>query len=179
MKKILNTLLLSMVLLLSGCAELDEGLDYAKEKYEQLDVEKEITELKSSYTDIVDGLDCPQINVSLNKISSEYYINEDKFNNWTLDGSPKCRAGLKDGENLNYYYCGGFKFNGFTDNILLSVKSTEVDELGNIGKPTKHIIWNIYNEEKEFIETRCLGNPDKFKKEQAINFEKKFNNKKN
>jgi len=50
------------------------------------------------------------------------------------------------------------------------VEKTIISKEGEIGKTYKYVIWNIYDENKNFVETRCLGDPDEFDRKQAEAF---------
>jgi hypothetical protein len=50
------------------------------------------------------------------------------------------------------------------------VEKTEITNEGEIGKTYKYVIWNIYDEDKNFVETRCISDPDEFEKKQAEAF---------
>ena len=93
---------------------------------------------------------------------------------WQIKGDdPGCKKGNMEGENLNHYYCGGFS-GGVSLMPGVSpygtqyayIQKTTISDSGDIGKTYKHIIWNEYDENKEYLSTECLGDPDKFEEEQ-------------
>jgi len=118
---------------------------------------------------------CPQINVSMNDPSyGSLNIAGKTYDGWTVKGQATCRKGTKEGENLNRYYCGGYtSFMGIGD-VNAYVQKTIMGEDGSIGKTYKYVIWNIYDENKRFVETRCLGDPDEFDQKQAEAFEREL-----
>ncbi len=114
---------------------------------------------------------CQQINVSM---KSDYWkglnIAGESYNGWTVKGDASCRKGTKEGENLNKYYCGGYtNFIGI-GMVNAYVEKTIISKEGEIGKTYKYVIWNIYDENGNFVETRCVGDPDEFNKKQAEAF---------
>ncbi|MDP3916868.1 MAG: hypothetical protein Q8Q42_01110 [Nanoarchaeota archaeon] len=118
---------------------------------------------------------CPQINVEM-KFHNEGTpyettdISGKTYDGWTIKGSANCRKGTKEGENLNKYYCGGYTYFFGMGNVNAYIEKTIISETGDIGKTYKYVIWNIYDENKNFVETRCLGDPDKFDQKQAEAF---------
>ena len=125
---------------------------------------------------------CPQINVP---IEGEYIespifgytgltISGKTYDGWTIKGEATCRKGTKEGENLNKYYCGGYSSILGIGSVNAYVEKTTISEEGNIGKTYKYVIWNIYDENKNFVETGCLGDPDEFDKKQAEAFEREL-----
>jgi len=111
---------------------------------------------------------CPQMDIKM-KDTSWYGLNlkGETYDGWTIYGDATCRKGNKEGENLNYYYCGGYANGILGGTVNAYVKKTTISEDGSIGKTYKYIIWNIYDNNKEFIETKCLGDPDEYEKQQA------------
>jgi hypothetical protein len=120
-------------------------------------------------------LSCPQINVPMEKdYWSGLSIKGKSYDGWTVKGDATCRQGTKEGENLNHYYCGGYtSFFGIGD-VNAYIEKTIISDSGDIGKTTKYVIWNMYDENKNFIETRCIGNPDEFDRKQAEAFEREL-----
>jgi len=114
---------------------------------------------------------CPQINVPMDGNS----IGGKTYDGWTVKGDATCRKGAKEGENLNKYYCGGYSigFLGISE-VNAYVEKTPISDEGDIGKTYKYVIWNIYDENQDFIETRCIGNPDEFERKQAEAFEREM-----
>lgn len=114
---------------------------------------------------------CPQINVPIKETSwGELNIAGQSYDGWTIKGSATCRKGTKEGENLNKYYCGGYtSFFGIGD-VNAYVEKIIISKEGEIGKTYKYVIWSIYDEDKNFVETRCIGDPDEFDKKQAEAF---------
>lgn len=118
---------------------------------------------------------CPQINVSIHDRSWQgLSISGTSYNDWIVKGDASCRKGSKEGENLNKYYCGGYSSTFGIGSVNAYVQKTDIDNNGNIGKTTKYVIWNIYDEDKNFVETKCIGDPDEFNKEQAEAFEREM-----
>lgn len=119
---------------------------------------------------------CPQINVSISLYGSTHYdgtignIGGKNYDGWTVKGIASCKKGSKESENLNKYYCGGYNSDIFGSSVNAYVEKTVISSNGDIGKTYKYIIWNIYDEKKRFVETRCLGDPDKFEEKQAQDF---------
>ena len=111
---------------------------------------------------------CPQIDVPM-KTSSWYGLNikGQTYDGWTIHGDATCKKGNKEGENLNYYYCGGYSNGLLGGTVNAYIQKTPIASDGSIGKTTKHIIWNIYDENKNFMQTKCLGDPDEYEKKQA------------
>ncbi len=117
--------------------------------------------------DSLNQLNCPQINVTIeNNSQLVFHIQDKTYGGWTIKGSAACRKGIKEGENLNYYYCGGIESTLGIGYVNAYVEKTTISDKGAIGKTYKHIIWNIYDENKKFVKTKCLGNPDEFEKKQ-------------
>lgn len=115
---------------------------------------------------------CPQINVTMEDHSwLGLNIKGKTYDSWTIKGDATCRKGTKEGENLNHYYCGGYT-SGLLGigNVNAYVEKTIISESGDIGKTYKYVIWNKYNEKKNFIETKCLGDPDDFDEKQVEAF---------
>ncbi len=125
---------------------------------------------------------CPQINVqmeepgsfSLYSHSLEPTIQGKTYDGWTVKGEATCRKGSKEGENLKYYYCGGYLSILGIGRVNAYVQKTIISDNGDIGKTYKYVIWNVYDENKQFVETKCLGDPDEFEKKQAEAFEKEM-----
>ena len=114
---------------------------------------------------------CPQINVTMQEDSFwGLNIREKTYDGWTVKGDATCRKGTKEGENLNKYYCGGYSSFFGIGSVNAYVEKTIISKEGEIGKTYKYVIWNIYDENKNFVETRCLGNPDEFDRKQAEAF---------
>jgi len=116
---------------------------------------------------------CPQINVPIKFYGYESFdgtvgsINGKTYDGWSIQGQATCRKGTKEGENLNKYYCGGYTYIMGFGSVNAYVQKTTVSTSGEIGKTYKYVIWNIYDENKNFLETKCLGNPDDFDQKQA------------
>ena len=109
---------------------------------------------------------CPQIDVPISEGYLGLNIANKSYDGCVIKGKATCRSGTEEGENSNYYYCGGFRYNfGYYD-ILAYVEKIDISLDGSIGKTRKHIIWNIYDENKNFIKTKCLGDPDVFNEKQ-------------
>lgn len=114
---------------------------------------------------------CPQINVPIKETSwGELNIAGQTYDGWSIQGSATCRKGTKEGENLNKYYCGGYDSFLGIGNVNAYVQKTEITPDGAIGKTYKYVIWNTYDENRRFIETRCIGDPDEFDRKQAQAF---------
>ena len=130
------------------------------------DVKGKVTELKDIKLPSLES--CPQINVS---ISDSDNIKGKNYDGWAIKGDATCRKGNKEGENLNKYYCGGYisGFMGIGD-VNAYVEKTPISDEGDIGKTYKYVIWNIYDENGDFVETKCLGNPDDYYKKQEEDF---------
>lgn len=113
---------------------------------------------------------CPQINVKMEGSN----IKGKTYDGWTIKGDATCRKGNQEGENLNYYYCGGYSRDMLfgLGEVVAYVEKTVISGEGDIGKTYKYVIWNIYNENKTFVETKCLGDPDEFEKKQAEAFKR-------
>ncbi len=119
---------------------------------------------------------CPQINVSMDIYSFQSFtgdvgsISGKSYDGWTINGLATCRKGTKEGENLNKYYCGGYSYMLGIGSVNAYIEKTIISSEGNIGKTYKYVIWNTYDENRNFVETRCLGDPDEFDKRQAEAF---------
>ena len=121
---------------------------------------------------------CPQINVPIEGeyIGSSIFgytgltISGKTYDGWTVKGEATCRKGTKEGENLNKYYCGGYSYILGIGTVNAYIEKTIISKEGEIGKTDKYVIWNIYDENKNFAETRCIGDPDEFDKKQAEAF---------
>lgn len=114
---------------------------------------------------------CPQINVSMEDGGyAGLTIRGKSHDGWIVKGDATCRRGAKEGENLNKYYCGGYSSILGLSSVNAYVEKTIISEEGDIGTTYKYVIWNIYNENKDFVETRCLGNPNEFEEKQAKAF---------
>lgn len=119
---------------------------------------------------------CPQINVPINFYGYDSYdgtvgsIRGKSYDGWTIKGQATCRKGSKEGENLNRYYCGGYTYFFGIGDVNAYVEKTTISSAGDIGKTYKYVIWNIYDENKNFVETKCLGDPDEFDEKQAKAF---------
>ena len=116
---------------------------------------------------------CPQINVSMEE-RGELTISGKKYDGWTVRGYATCRKGTKEGENLNKYYCGGFTCIVPICAANAYVEKTIILDTGDIGETYKHVIWNVYDENKNFVETKCLGDPDEVDEKQAKAFYKEL-----
>ena len=138
------------------------------------DAKEKIIKLKN--LNPLNAKSCPQINVSIEgeytdvPIYTGLTISGKTYDGWTVKGIASCRKGTKEGENLNKYYCGGYNNVMGIGSVNAYVEKTTISEEGDIGKTEKYVIWNIYDENKNFIETRCLGNPDEFEEKQAKTF---------
>ena len=121
------------------------------------------------------GSGCPQINVPMDT-NGMLDISGKSYDGWIVKGPATCRQGTKEGENLNKYYCGGYYTQFGISTVNAYAEKTMISKDGNIGKTYKHVIWNIYDEDKNFLETRCLGNPDEFERKQAEAFYKELQN---
>jgi hypothetical protein len=114
---------------------------------------------------------CPQIDVPINFPKyGDPNIKGQTYDGWKVKGSATCRKGTKEGENLNRYYCGGYESFMGIGSVNAYVEKTTISDDGDIGKTYKYVIWNIYDENKNFVETRCIGDPDEFDKKQAESF---------
>ena len=135
-----------------------------------------VDSVKSTFSKTFES-SCPQINVPIEEHSwGVSDIQGKTYDGWTVKGEATCRKGTKEGENLNMYYCGGFNSILGISMVNAYVEKTIISNQGEIGKTYKHIIWNIYDENKNFVETRCLGDPDKFEEKQAEAFERELMN---
>lgn len=131
----------------------------------------------SNFTRFSQGFNtCPQINVPINVYSYQSFtgdvgsISGESYDGWTVRGQATCRKGTKEGENLNKYYCGGYFYVLGIGSVNAYVEKTIISKEGNIGKTYKYVIWNTYDENKNFVGTKCLGDPDEFDKKQAEAF---------
>lgn len=114
---------------------------------------------------------CPQINVSMEDNSWRgLNIAGKSYDGWTIKGEATCRKGTKEGENLNKYYCGGYTSFFGIGAVNAYVEKTIISKEGEIGKTYKYVIWSIYDKNRNFVETRCIGDPDEFDKKQAEAF---------
>lgn len=114
---------------------------------------------------------CPQIDVPIKETSwGDLNIKSQTYEGWEIKGRATCRKGTKEGENLNKYYCGGYSSTLGFGSVNAYIEKTIISEDGNIGKTYKYVIWNTYDENKQFLETRCIGDPDEFDKKQAESF---------
>ena len=150
MKKLLMILLVLIVLISSGCEEL-KGM---KEKIIQSTVQT----------------GCPQINVLMGELQAG-----NEYDGWAIKSDDRdgvsCRKGNAEGENVNYYYCGGYDYAFGINTVIAYVEKTIISDDGEIGETRKYAIGNIYDENKDFVETRCIGNPDEIKEEDYKRFE--------
>jgi len=126
---------------------------------------------------------CPQIDVPIGDswgglpIGNSWgglSISGQSYDGWTIKGDATCRKGTKEGENLNQYYCGGYRNTLGIGFVNAYIEKTIISEDGEIGKTYKYVIWNIYDENKDFVETRCIGNPDEFEQKQYEAFEREM-----
>jgi len=114
---------------------------------------------------------CPQIDVKMEEHSWRgLNIKGKTYDGWTVKGDATCRKGTKEGENQNKYYCGGYTSTFGIGSVNAYVEKTTISDDGDIGKTYKYAIWNIYDENQNFVETRCIGDPDEFDKKQAEAF---------
>lgn len=119
---------------------------------------------------------CPQINVPINFYGYNSFdgnvgsIAGKTYDGWKINGVATCRKGTKEGENLNRYYCGGYSYIFGMGSVNAYIQKTIVSTTGDIGKTYKYVIWNTYDENKKFVETKCIGNPDDFEQKQAEAF---------
>ena len=119
---------------------------------------------------------CPQINVPINFYGYDSYdgtvgnIRGKTYDGWTIKGQATCRKGSKEGENLNKYYCGGYTYFFGIGDVNAYIEKTIISNSGDIGKTYKYVIWNTYDEDGTFVETKCLGDPDEFDEKQAKAF---------
>jgi len=113
---------------------------------------------------------CPQINVPMKSNYRGLNIKGQIYDGWTVKGDATCRKGTKEGENQNRYYCGGYTSTFGIGSVNAYVEKTIISKEGDIGKTHKYVIWNIYDENQNFVETRCIGDPDEFDKKQAEAF---------
>ena len=124
-------------------------------------VVKEISKLSEEFR--VNLNSCPQIDVPMD---SDNRISGTTKDGWTIHGNPVCKKGDSEGENLNNYYCGGFGSNFMGSTVNAYVEKTFISDSGDIGETKKIILWNTYDGDKNFISTKCLGDPDKFEEQQ-------------
>jgi len=121
---------------------------------------------------------CPQVNVSIEAESfSEPTIQSRTYDGWSIkseDFPITCRSGNKEGENIGYYYCGGVKSIFGIQMINAYIEKTNISNDGSIGETYKYIIWNIYDENKQFVETQCTKYPENLEQERAKEFEKEM-----
>ncbi|MDD5191511.1 MAG: hypothetical protein PHH54_02575 [Candidatus Nanoarchaeia archaeon] len=118
---------------------------------------------------------CPQIDVPINFYNYNSFDGtvgniRGTYDGWSIKGQATCRKGTKEGENLNKYYCGGYTSILGIGSVNAYVEKTIISKEGDIGKTYKYVIWNTYDENKNFIETKCIGDPDEFDKKQAEAF---------
>lgn len=114
---------------------------------------------------------CPQIDVTMQEDNFlGLNIREKTYDGWTVKGDATCRKGTKEGENLNKYYCGGYSSFFGIGSVNAYVEKTIISKEGEIGKTYKYVIWNIYDKNKNFVETKCIGDPEVFDKKQAEHF---------
>lgn len=177
-----------VLLIFWGFTNQDTVVSATVESYEDIEfrsfipVTADINKSKFNFSsfklpDLVSELSsCPQIDVPMID-RGKYFsptISGQTYDGWTIKGQATCRKGTKEGENLNKYYCGGFTSTFIGSQVNAYVEKTTISEDGNIGKTHKHVIWNIYEENKKFVETRCLGDPDEFEEKQAKAFEREL-----
>jgi len=117
---------------------------------------------------------CPQFNVSMIQTPYDITLRDQTYDGWVIHGEATCKKGNHEGENLNYYYCGGYNYVMGIGKVNAYISKTPVSNDGQIGKTVKYVILNVYDEKKQFIETRCLGDPDEFDKKQAEAFEREM-----
>lgn len=117
---------------------------------------------------------CPQINVPMEDGYLGLNIKGKTYDGWSVNGAATCHKGKNEGENLNYYYCGGYTSFLGIGSVNAYVEKTFISEEGEIGETIKYVIWNVYDENKKFLKTKCLGDPDEFEKKQIDSFEKEF-----
>ena len=115
---------------------------------------------------------CAQINAPINFYGYQSFDGtvgtiSGTYEGWSIHGQATCRKGSKEGENLNKYYCGGYTYIFGIGSVNAYIQKTTISGNGEIGKTYKYVIWNIYDENKNFLETKCLGNPDDFDQKQA------------
>ena len=151
------------IILFTPIADSISGVYYTKIK------------IKSFFDNIFNSLsqiNCPQINITLKEEDSKIILSSDNFDGWIVKSteSVTCRKGSEEGENLNYYYCGGFQtiFGISVGNVYIEKKG--ISSEGYVGKTKKYVIWNIYDQNKNFVETKCLGDPDKIKEKETKDF---------
>lgn len=127
---------------------------------------------------------CPQINVSIEGTLTDLMfqrlgytgltIRDKNYDGWTIIGDATCYKGHNEGENVNYYYCGGYRSQFGIGSVDAYTQKTIISESGDIGKTYKYVIWNVYDENRNFIETKCVGDPDDFKKKQIEAIDKEL-----
>lgn len=132
-----------------------------------------VDSIKSTFSKTLNA-NCPQINVPIKEDWRGLNIKGQSYDDWSIKGDATCRKGTKEGENLNKYYCGGYTSFFVIGDVNAYVEKTTISETGDIGKTYKYVIWNIYDEDKNFVETRCIGDPDKFDQKQAEAFEREL-----
>lgn len=167
-----------ILLLFVAFRNQDKVVDSVVESYEEVNFQKFNpinTNLNLSIIDLkplTKNLNtCPQIDVPMKEQFSGYLtIKGQTYDGWTIKGQATCRKGTKEGENLNKYYCGGYTSTFGIGSVNAYIEKTIISDNGDIGKTYKHVIWNIYDENKDFVETRCIGDPDEFDKKQAEAF---------
>ena len=167
-----------MLLLLVAFQNQDKVVNSVVESYEKTEFQK-FNPIKTNlnlssinFKELTKNLNtCPQINVSMEDNSwGGLNIASKSYDGWTIKGDATCRKGTKEGENLNKYYCGGYTSIFGIGSVNAYVQKTEISKNGEIGKTYKYVIWNVYDENKNFVETRCIGDPDEFDKKQAEAF---------
>lgn len=172
-----------VLLLLSAFLNQDKVIDSTMSSYEKIDLDRlvpvnlEANFSLSNWSSLTKNLNaCPQMNVPMTLHSYGIFngevgsISGKNYDGWKIKGQATCRKGTKEGENLNKYYCGGYSYVLGIGSVNAYIEKTIISKEGNIGKTYKHVIWNIYDENKNFVETRCLGDPDEFDKKQAEAF---------
>lgn len=120
---------------------------------------------------------CPQMNVSMLE-GLWLSIPHETYEGWSIESENglgvTCRAGNKEGENIKYYYCGGIESVFGMGRINAYIEKTIISNDGSIGKTYRYIIWNIYDENKKFVETRCIDYPDNLEQKRAEALEKEM-----
>jgi hypothetical protein len=117
---------------------------------------------------------CPQLDLPLGTFGNSPVMLANNYKEWIvindlilLKHSPVyCFKGSKEGQNRNYWYCG------YEDAKLgtLYMANVQIAEDGTIGKTTKIAFYNIYDKDREFIETICLGDPERLSEAAWQNF---------
>lgn len=153
-----------VILIILFVFSFNSGGELADETLDVINVIKE--KVSSIFSGIGSSLtSCPQVNVTIKDESWKgLNIGGESFDGWVVKGDGECRKGSKEGENLNYYYCGGY--------VNAYVEKTTIHGDGTIGETKKYVIWNKYDENMNFISTSCLGDPDEYEEEQIKEFEK-------